>query len=296
MSHEDLQAYLAQHYPDTDNKLLAEELGITENRLRKLASRYGIKKSDGYKQELHKKLMQAKEEKYLDNLPGIEPNPYELNIIVGSLIGDGCLGFAPRSRQAFYREHFAPSQRDYRVWKAGQLERLGFKITRDNHLRSPSLPALTRLYHAFYLDNRKCLTTENIKLLTHPVGLACLFMDDGSLVINYSRKKDGFYIFPRLTFYTFAFTAEENDLLRRHLEKTFGLALRLKPFPYGHGYGLDSGRQDTIQKLISLIKPYARMIPSKAKRLDITQRLLAKDAELRRRFGEECRNTTIAFI
>lgn len=295
MTSPDLQAYLAKYYPDTDNKILAEELGITETKLRKLASRYGIKKSDGYKRELHKKLMQAKEEKYLENLLDVEPNPYELNIIVGSLIGDGSLAFAPRSRQAYYREHFAPSQQDYRVWKAGQLERLGFKITRDNHLRSPSLPVLTRLYNIFYINNRKCLTPENITLLTHPVGLACLFMDDGSLVINYSHKKNGFYIFPRLTFYTFAFTAEENELLRRHLEKTFGLTLRLKPFPYGHGYGLDSGRQDTIQKLITLIEPYAKMISSKAKRLDIPQRLLAKDAELRRRFGVKCQNTIADF-
>ncbi|GEA16634.1 hypothetical protein E308F_28800 [Moorella sp. E308F] len=295
MSNEDLQAYLAQHYPDTDNKLLAEKLGITENKLRKLASRYGIKKSDSYKKELHKKLMQAKEEKYLNNLPDLELNSYELNIIVGSLMGDGCLSFAPRSRQAFYREHFAPSQRDYRVWKARQLKGLGFKISKDNHLRSPSLPVLTRLYNIFYINNRKCLTPENIKLLTHPVGLACLFMDDGSLVINYSRKKDGFYIFPRLTFYTFAFTAQENDLLRQHLEKIFGLTLRLKPFPYGHGYGLDSGRQATIKQLIALIKPYTDMIPSKAKRLDITRRLLAKDAELRRRFGANCQNTIADF-
>ncbi|MEW8959052.1 MAG: endonuclease [Moorella sp. (in: firmicutes)] len=296
MTPSDLQAYLARHYPDTDNKILAAELGITENNLRKLAYRYGIKKSDCYKKELHRKLMQAKEAKYLESLPNIEPNQYELNIIVGSLIGDGCLSFAPRSRQAYYREHFAPSQRDYRLWKADQLKRLGFKITGDNHLRSPSLPTLTRLYQAFYIDNRKCLTSENIKLLTHPVGLACLFMDDGSLVINYSRKKDGFYIFPRLTFYNFAFTAEENELLRRHLEKTFGLNLRLKPFPYGHGYGLDSGRQDTIQKLITLIEPYAKMIPSKAERLDIPRRLLAKDAELRRRFGEECQNTIAGLL
>lgn len=291
----DLQTFLAQYYPCTDNKLLAEKLGITEIKLRKLASRYGIKKSDSFKKELRRKLMQAKEEKYLSNLPDFELNPYELNIIVGSLMGDGCLSFAPRSRQAYYREHFAPSQRDYRVWKAGQLQRLGFKITRDNHLRSPSLPALTRLYNSFYIDNRKCLTPENIELLTRPVGLACLFMDDGSLVINYSRQKNGFYIFPRLTFFTFAFTADENDLLRQHLEKTFGLTLRLKRFPYGHGYGLDSGQHATIKQLIALIKPYTDMVPSKATRLDITRRLSVKDVELRRRFGANCRNRMVDF-
>jgi len=79
------------------------------------------------------------------------------------------------------------------------------------------------------------------------------------------------------------------------LEETFGPTLRLKRFPYGHGYGLDSGQHATIKQLIALIKPYADMVPSKAMRLDITRRISAKDEQLRRRFGANCQNKIVDF-
>lgn len=50
-------------------------------------------------------------------------------------------------------------------------------------LTSRNMPYFTELHNIFYKDNSKVITEENIKLLSHPIGLAVIFMDDGSLVI-----------------------------------------------------------------------------------------------------------------
>ncbi|MDF2877499.1 MAG: endonuclease family [Clostridia bacterium] len=96
-------------------------------------------------------------------------------------------------------------------------------------MRSPSNKLYTNLYNIFYINGEKSITNENLLLLDHPIGLAYLYMNDGSLVIDSSKRKNGsIYIFPRISIYTLNFSEDENILLRNHIKKTFNIDTKLK--------------------------------------------------------------------
>lgn len=57
--------YLQKYYPNTDNKILAEKLDITEQSVRRLASKYGIKKSPNYIRKQHESLINARKKNIL---------------------------------------------------------------------------------------------------------------------------------------------------------------------------------------------------------------------------------------
>ncbi|MCH3964289.1 MAG: hypothetical protein LKE46_08420 [Clostridium sp.] len=155
-------------------------------------------------------------------------NKIERNIIVGSLLGDGSLALYGRSKNAYYREHVCSKQVPYRKCKAQMLENLDFKLLtscKNPQFRCLSSSIYTDLYNMFYKNREKIITPENILLLDHPLGLACLYMDDGSLIIDSSKKKNGsIYIFPRYIFpsiyiYTLNFSRDENLILQSHIKK-----------------------------------------------------------------------------
>lgn len=247
---------IKERYPDSDNKYLASELGIPVSTLKKIASQHKIRKSPEYWQRQHQDLLRAKEEKYLTNIPAIRLSEEEQAILVGSILGDGTLSYAPRSRYAYYREHFGESQRDYREWKQKKLQRLGFKIINYNHLRGPSHPVFSDLYTAFFKDGQKTISTDNLKLFTSPLALACLFFDDGTLVITYSRNRNKIYLTPRITIYTMGFSKEENLLLAQHIAATFQVHFNLKKVPYGKGWCLDIGKISEVYRMIEMIRPF----------------------------------------
>lgn len=285
MTDKELVDYLKVHYPDAKNKILADKLKIPMWKLKTLASEHKIRKSDQYWEQQHQELMQAKEKKYLAGIPKLSPTELQTNIITGSLLGDGTLSFAPRSRNAYYREHFAEEQLEYRLWKRDTLDNLGFKIMKVCHLRGPSHPFFTELYHLFYRNGEKSLTTENLQLLSHPVGLAYLFLDDGSLVVNYRSNKNSFYLFPRITLYTMSFSEAENILLAQHLKNTFGVEFNIKKVPYGKGFCLDTGKGKNVFKFLELVRPTVNEIPSMSYKVDLERNIARKLEELRHTHG-----------
>ncbi|TCU65815.1 hypothetical protein EV204_11645 [Tissierella praeacuta] len=50
-------------------------------------------------------------------------------------------------------------------------------------------------------------------MLNHPIGLAYLFMDNGSLVINNYKKSNSVTLFPQILLYSQSFTLENNLML-----------------------------------------------------------------------------------
>jgi len=132
--------YLEKYYPDTDTKKLCQNLGLSLSTVYTLANRNGIHKSNEYLKKQHVELMKTKEEKYLASIPDIKLTQLEQNIIVGSILRDGSLTFAPRSRNAYYREHFSFKQKEYREWKMNKIHSINFRIEGGEHLKSPSHP------------------------------------------------------------------------------------------------------------------------------------------------------------
>ncbi|HHV74878.1 MAG TPA: endonuclease [Thermoanaerobacterium sp.] len=264
--------YLHIYYPNTDNKILAEKLGITEQSVRRLASKYNIRKSPDYIKKQHELLINIRKEKYIANIPNIHPNNYQLNIIVGSILGDGNLSYAPRSRNAYYREHFCQQQYEYRLWKCAQLQDLGFKINKNNVLKSISHPVFSDLYEKFYVNKHKTITYNNIKLLNEPVGIACLYMDDGSLVIS-KNNKPNITVNPIITLYTLNFSKEENMIMQEHIYKTFNVKFNLKKHPDGKKYILTIGKREEVFNFLDIVRPYASQIASMNYKWDIEKRI-----------------------
>lgn len=223
-------------------------------------------------------------------------NQIERNIIVGSLLGDGSLALYGRSKNAHYREHGGDSQIEYRRWKANMLANLGFKFStggKYGKLSSPSNEIFTELYIQYYQDRIKTITQDNIKLLDHPIGLACLYMDDGSLVINSSTsRKNGIYIFPQVLIYSLCFSKDENIILRNHIKSAFDMEFSLKNRPDGKNFILQISKRNELMRFINLVKPYVDEIDCMKYKVDVKERLKIKKDQLEGKYPSK--NITVA--
>lgn len=203
-------------------------------------------------------------------------NTIQQNMIIGSILGDANLALYGRSINAYYREHGCNKQIPYREWKLKYLKNLDFKIRYNEKipsLISPSHPIYTNLYNLFYINNIKTITKDNINLITHPIALACLYMDDGTLVIDTTTKKNNIYIFPRIAIYTLCFTKEENQILINHIKKIFDINFKLKYSPYGKHYLLELNKRNEIKKFIDLVESYVCEVDCMLYKINLENRL-----------------------
>lgn len=273
MNREELLKIIRHRYPNEKNAKLAQELCISETALRSIASRNGIRKSLEYRTKEHDNLIAARKKAWQNNIKPMQIGILEQNIIVGSLLGDGSLALYGRSKNARYREHGAIEQIPYRAWKAAKLARHGFKISANGQLASPSHPYFTSLFHLFYPDGQKHLTAENLQLMNHPIGLACLYMDDGSLVIDSCRNKNRVTLFPRIFLYSMSFSTTENEWLAAHLLMQFGVAFKTKKHPDGSGCMLELNRRAEVINFLNLVKPYVLEISEMSYKVNVVQQL-----------------------
>ena len=130
----------------------------------------------------------ARKDAWKRNITPMQVGIIEQNIIVGSLLGDGSLALYGRSKNARYREH-GSSNNFHRAWKAAKLAGQGFKLSANGQLTSSS-HLILHLFSIFLPRPPKASYSDNLQLLNHPIGLACLYMDDGSLVIDSCRHKN----------------------------------------------------------------------------------------------------------
>lgn len=266
--------YIKVHFSDTKNKDIAECLNINISTVIRVAKQLNLKKSDEFLNQLRKKLIQAKRDSFDKNRKEYFPTNIQQNIIVGSVLGDGSLALYGRSKNAYFREHGCDKQKEYRQWKCDQLSSLDFKMDDSGKLHSPSHPIYTNLYNKFYTDEGvKHISKGNISLLNHPIGLACLFMDDGTLVIDSSCGINKKYLFPRIAIYTLCFSKEENMLLQEHILKTFRIPFKLKKRSDGKNYILELNRRNYILKFLDLIKPYVLQVPCMSYKIELNSRM-----------------------
>ncbi len=280
---------IKSEYPYSDNDELAKKLGISESALRTKASRLGLKKNQEYMDKVYKKMQEYRKIKQDDNYKDYKMTDVERNIIIGSLIGDGTLSIYGRSKNACYRENTGTSQIDYRKWKAEKLKNLDFKANKYGAIYSPSHPIYTELYELFYPNGEKILTEENLKLLDHPIGLACLFMDDGSLIIDSFRKRNKISLFPRIYFYTQSFSFDENLLLKQHLENTFNIHFNLKNWKDGKKSILEISKRDELNLFIEIVKPYVEKIECMEYKINIESKM----KEIKKRYVKKFPNKEV---
>lgn len=265
---------IKKEYPNADNKVLARKLGIREQTLRFKASKLGIHKSEEFMEKYYLKLQENRRRKQEQNYKKYELTNIEKNIIVGSLLGDGTLSKYGRSLNACYRESTGSAQIPYRKWKAEKLSNLDFKINSRGTIYSPSHPIYTGLYKLFYPDGIKIIPKDGLKMLNHPIGLACLYMDDGSLSIGRSNlKRNTITICPSISLYSQSFTREENIMLIDHIHSTFGIEFKLANIPSGSGYHIRLGEYKEVIKFINMVSPYVATVPSMRYKVDLDEGL-----------------------
>lgn len=279
LSKDYINKVIIEEYPDADNKSLANKLGIKEQTLRSKASKLGVKKSEQFMKQYYLNLQQNRKIKQEENYKNYKMTNIERNIIIGSLLGNGTLSKYGRSLNACYRENTGQSQKPYRKWKFEKLKNLDFKINSAGAIYSPSHPIYTELYELFYPNGLKILPKDGLEMLNHPIGLACLFMDDGSLITSGDSGVNTITISSSIYLYSQSFTKEENIMLLEHIKNIFEINFRLSNIPSGFGYHLRLHKNEEVRRFLDIIRPYVNGIPSMKYKVAIDSKL--KDTKIR---------------
>ncbi len=156
-------------------------------------------------------------------------------VILGSLMGDGCLSPPVRqdSEAARLRMGHGAKQAEYLDWKISLLENIPHCRTRNGKgavfADFTPLPELHELRSAVYLgDGKKFLSEEYLKALT-PLAMAIWYMDDGSFSLRskglQQRTEGGS---GRIEIYVEAMSEGSRVRLCDYLRDTHGFDVRLR--------------------------------------------------------------------
>jgi hypothetical protein len=172
---------------------------------------------------------------------------YQRDLIIGSLLGDGCL----KTNYRLKVQH-SVKQSEYVYWKA---EILGEwlrtppryqKVNRSIRFRTISHEKLTALRHRFYRNSRKTIPTE-VKNLLSPFVIAVWFMDDGNIIRHEKRTVRGFHL------NTQSFNQRENVVLKDCLHKVYGLSVGLET---NHGKTRIYINTSSVNRFRDIVRPH----------------------------------------
>ena len=205
---------------------------------------------------------------------------YKRSFLIGCLLGDAS------SRRRDWKSTgrlkaevsfvHALDQRDYLEWKANQFGLMfGFEPTVHIHEMDNNAKFwFTRgkrirvIHDWFHKAGRKAIT-EKIRFMDHPIGLAMLLCDDGSIVKRKKVHVDGsiYYIRPTTMLATHCFTPDEVSLLLNHIEKLCGAKGYINyERRWRHGQRVEYARSvfnaAETEKLWNYVKAYIPPVPS----------------------------------
>lgn len=287
MEKDDVVSFVKQFFPNTATKDVAKSLNLSIHQVRSLAKKHNVIKCNKYKQDLQKQLVVNRRIWYEDNMPKFEPTHYQEQIIYGSILGDGYISKgAARSINYYYQEHFGENQREYREWKLSQLNDLNFSIT-GNYLRSASHPYFKKLHSILYPNDIKSLKKSFIARCIHPIFLAMLYLDDGSLTISYTfnERTNTVYCHPSIILYTLNLTSNENHLLADHLNKTFETNFVVSGHPHGHKSLLKLNKESEVRHLLNLVATYVIDMPSMEYKTNLETNIKLKSENIYKKYG-----------
>ena len=176
-------------------------------------------------------------------------------IIIGTLLGDGCL--ERNGKYVRLRLEHGISQGEYLLWKYRELKNvITGKVMRVNafHKKNNKNYESLRIYtyshgvfekfwHIFYKNRKKFVPLNISELLNTPLALAVWFMDDG-----YKRNDCNAF---RLN--SEAFNKQEQIKLCRMLKNNFGIDVTLhKKGKFWNIYV----PQKSAKKFVEIVKPF----------------------------------------
>jgi recombination protein RecA len=161
-------------------------------------------------------------------------SPQQVEVILGSLMGDGSLSPNRRDRNgARFRMGHGAKQEAYLDWKVSLLENIGH--TKTSNAKGAvfadftPLPELGVLHEAVYFgDGKKHLTWDYLKSLT-PLSLAVWYMDDGCFSVRskgvQERTRGGT---GRIEICVEAMSPGSRERLADYLRDTHGLEVKVQ--------------------------------------------------------------------
>ena len=145
-------------------------------------------------------------------------------ILIGLILGDGHVTpITPRSLKSDLKVAYSDKYITYLQWLHGKLSPIGMGVistipSKNQHAFSSLASSLMAEYRKiFYPEGRKIVPLNIAELLTEPLSLAIWYMDDGTLINQFSKS----YYAAR--FATYSFTYEEHLLLKAALSENFGI-------------------------------------------------------------------------
>lgn len=186
---------------------------------------------------------------------------FQREVLVGTLLGDGCLETQNQGRTYRLKIEHSLSQKEYVDWKYKIFKNLvlselrirkfkAYGVERKNYCFSTlSIGALRFYAHQFYENKRKIVPKLINRMLT-PLALAVWFMDDGSIKSSQHRA---------LVIHAQSFAKDDLERIIQVLKRKFNISAVLRKRKDGSGYVIYL-LSETIKNFIDLTEPY--ILPS----------------------------------
>jgi len=182
-----------------------------------------------------------------------------LEIILGSLLGDGSLKIHKHYKNARFSFRHSIVQKEYFFWKLKEMKEISSKncwwiqkndggFSKNDKIRYQSLakPSLTEIYDLVSKRGKFKIKRKWLNLLT-PLSLAIWWMDDGS-IIGSGRKG---------VFCTDSFSRKEQLILSQYLNKVWGIKVKVGEKKKNSGvYRLWIYSPEHMKKFLRIILPY----------------------------------------
>lgn len=194
---------------------------------------------------------------------------HQIDLITGSVLGDGNLRIPKRGKTAMFSEKHSEKQKSYLEWKRDLLKPFVqsklYKECAKNHVisgvecvvdnsysfRSISHPILTEIYNVFYGSSGNKVIPNDLGRYLNDFVLAVWFMDDGSLV-----WKNRYY---RFDLHTESFSYKDQVIICRALSKYFVGRMLIIPRNYENGirYYISLRDKFSVYTILSRLSAYA---------------------------------------
>lgn len=183
----------------------------------------------------------------------------QMGLLVGSLMGDGCISVVNRGKCANWVISHSDKQLDYLLYTKELLEKSGLPVTCPSiqHKGKYTMYSICvclgtfglTLRHLFYPNGKKTVTRHLLNYLT-PVGIALWYQDDGS---RRFIKRNGKIQGREIKIATCGFTEDEHIIMQNYFNTVWDVAWRVNR---DKKYYMLVTAATNANKFINIIKPF----------------------------------------
>lgn len=195
-----------------------------------------------------------KQKKY-NTLRTISINPNQEQLIVGTLLGDGCLYRSDKRHNYRLCIGQCEKQSEYFIWKYEMLQPFinTYHTSIDKRGNSVMLqastivhPQLNKFGNMFYPENGKKIVPKNLDMWFTPIALTAWILDDGNLNAGVNLRIS-----------THGFSYEDHLELQSLLKRVFDVRSKIAPYKHNNKeyFYLSVNKENTL-KISNIIRPF----------------------------------------